>query len=75
MKDVRGVGEVSVHNLESLRSLIIYVGMFLDLVNVIENRFEIPLLQKELSVKFCLSLNFCLYLHVIRKRKYNICVL
>ena len=38
-KDMRDVGEVPVHNLESLRSLIIDVGMFLNLVNVVEKTF------------------------------------
>jgi len=40
---------VSAHQFESLRSLIINVGMFIDLVNVVERSFEILLLQKELS--------------------------
>jgi hypothetical protein len=46
------------HNLESFRSLIIDVRMFLDLVNVVEKTFEILLLQKELFVSFQLSLKF-----------------
>jgi hypothetical protein len=52
MKDI---GEVSVHNLETLRSLIIDIGMFLDLDNVVEKTFEIPLFQMELFVSFLLS--------------------
>jgi len=48
---------------ESLRSLIKYVRMFLDLVNVVEETFEIPLLQKGLFVSFDLTLKFfvCFY--------------
>jgi len=54
---------VPIHSFESLRSLIIDVRMFLDMVNVIEMSFEVPLLQKELSVSFQLSLKFivCFY--------------
>jgi len=44
--DIRDVGEVPTYNLESLRNLIIDVGMFLVLVNVVEKTFEILLLQK-----------------------------
>jgi hypothetical protein len=60
---MRDVGEVSTYKSESLRSLIKDVKMFLDLVNGVEHTFEIPLLQKELSVSFYLSLKFfvCLY--------------
>jgi len=47
-KEMRDVGEMQTHKLESLRSLIIDVGMFLDLVNVVKKTFEIPLLKKEL---------------------------
>jgi len=39
---MRDVEEVLVHNLESLRNLIIDVGMFIDLVNVVKKTFEIP---------------------------------
>jgi len=58
VKDMRDVGEVPYHDLEFLRSLIIGIGMFFDLVNVIEKTFKIPLLQKKLSLSFCLSLEF-----------------
>jgi len=51
-RNLRDVGEVSSHYFESLRSLVIDVGVFLDMVIVIERSFEIPLLQKELSVSF-----------------------
>jgi len=57
-KDMRDVGEVPTQNLESFRSLIIDVEMFLDLFNVIEKIFEIVLLQKELSVSLHLPLKF-----------------
>jgi hypothetical protein len=54
--NLRDVGEVSGHYFESLRSLIKDVGTFLDSVNAVENIFEIPLIQKEVSVSFQLSL-------------------
>jgi len=37
------VGDVSAHQFESLRSLIRDIGMFLDLNNVVESSFEIPI--------------------------------
>lgn len=58
MKDIGGVGEVPSRVLGSLRSLIIDIRMFLDLVNVVEKIFEISLLQNELSISFHLSLKF-----------------
>jgi len=51
-KEMRDVGEMQTNKLESLRNLIIDVGMFLDLVNVVKKTFEIHLLKKELSVHF-----------------------
>jgi hypothetical protein len=73
VKDMRVVGEVPSHDLKSLRSLIINIGMFLDLVNAAEKTFEIPLLQKELSISFhFISFVFeviCLFLHVVRRRQ------
>jgi len=62
-RNLREPVEVPIHSFESLRSLIIDVRMFLDMVNVIEMSFEVPLLQKELSVSFQLSLKFivCFY--------------
>jgi len=57
-KDTRDVGEVSWHNIEYLRNLIIAVEIFLDLVNAIENTFETPFLQNELYVSFYFSLKF-----------------
>jgi len=66
VKDIRDIGEVPTYIIESLRSLIKDVGMFIDLVNVVENTFEIPLIQMELSISLLLSLN--LTLHMIQKR-------
>jgi len=67
-KNLRDVGEVSSHNLESIRSVIIDVGIFLDLVNVIESLFEIPLLQMELPCFIPIVLEvLCLFRHVDRR--------
>jgi len=52
---------VPTHYFESLRSLIIDVGMFFDFLNVVKKTFEIPLLQKELFVSFQLSLKFFVF--------------
>jgi len=49
------------HKFESLRSLIRDVGIFLNLVNVVERSFEIPFIQIKLSVSFQLSLKFFVY--------------
>jgi len=57
VKNIRDVGDVPAHKLESLRSLIKDVAMLHDMVNVVEETFEIHLLQLELSVSFILSLN------------------
>jgi hypothetical protein len=44
VKDIRDVGDVPTHKLESLRSLIKNIGMLLDMVNVVEETFKIHLL-------------------------------
>jgi len=49
-KEFRDVGGVSAHKTEYLRRLIMNVEMFLDLVNVVEKTFEIPLMKNKLSV-------------------------
>jgi hypothetical protein len=74
-KEIRDVGEVPTHKLESLRSLILpthkleslrslilNVEMFLDLINVVGKTFKIPFLQKDiLSFQFSLKffVHFC----------------
>jgi len=64
-KEMRDVGEVPVHNLESLRSLIIDVGMFFDLVNDVEKPFEIPLFKRNYTfIPFVLEV-LCLFRHVV----------
>jgi len=57
-RKLKDVGEVLARKFESLRSLIIDVWMFLNLDNIVERSFEIPLLQMEFSISFQLSLKF-----------------
>jgi len=47
-RNLRDVGEVSGHKFESLRSLIQDIEMFLDMINAVENSFEILLLRNKL---------------------------
>jgi len=70
-ENLKDNGEMASHYFESLRNLIIDVGMCLDLVNVVEKIFEIHLLQKKLFVSFQLFLKFFVCL-IIRRQSVHL---